>query len=317
MSPSRCSILLVAGCAAAFGAAPYSSVSRPLPGRVQPLGRTALGAATGGAVGPQAASLIETPANTYHQLAEKGAANSALSTAKILHASFVGGVQVGIGGLFCLTMCGNLPGLAATNPGVVKFLFGALFPVCLLLVLNSGAQLYTGNTATMSAAYWEGKISAKAVGRSWALAFLGNAAGCGAMAWAMRYAGLLTGPVAAYAAALGAGKVTASFGQQVLKGILCNYLVCMAVFLATQARDMTGRYVGILVPISCFVTSGFEHSVANLMLLPAALMAGADVSAKDMLLRNLLPVTIGNAIAGAVAIGASFSYAFGRLGEGK
>ena len=72
-----------------------------------------------------------------------------MSTAKILHSSFMGGLQVGIGGLLCLTMCGNLPGLAATNPGIVKFLFGALFPVCLVLVLNSGTQLYTGNTATM------------------------------------------------------------------------------------------------------------------------------------------------------------------------
>ena len=91
----------------------------------------------------------------------------------------------------------------------------------------------------------------------------------------------------------------------------------MAVFLATQARDMAGRYVGILVPISCFVASGFEHSVANLMLLPAAKLAGSPASVKDMLLKNLLPVTIGNGLAGAILVGASFSYAYGKLGEGK
>ena len=103
----------------------------------------------------------------------------------------------------------------------------------------------------------------------------------------------------------------------VVKGIFCNYLVCMAVYLATMARDMTGRYFGILVPISTFVATGYEHSVANLMLLPAAMLAGAPISVRDVLLKNLLPVTIGNGIAGAILIGASFSFAFGKLGEGK
>ena len=310
-------LVLAAGAPRASGfVAPGASRARPLPA-VRSGGAGALAAAAV-AAGPQGASLIETPAATYFTLVEKGVVNSAMSTAKILHSSFMGGLQVGIGGLLCLTMCGNLPGLAATNPGIVKFLFGALFPVCLVLVLNSGTQLYTGNTATMSAAFWEGKITAKNVARSWALSFLGNIAGCGLMAYVMQYTGLLSGPVAAFAAKLGAAKTLgASFGQQVVKGIFCNYLVCMAVFLATQARDMTGRYIGIFVPISCFVTSGYEHSVANLMLLPAAYLAGTSVSVKDMLLKNLLPVTIGNGIAGAILIGASFSYTFGKLGKGK
>eukprot|EP00629_Pelagomonadales_sp_RCC1024_P001265 CAMPEP_0119273170 /NCGR_PEP_ID=MMETSP1329-20130426/9751_1 /TAXON_ID=114041 /ORGANISM="Genus nov. species nov., Strain RCC1024" /LENGTH=303 /DNA_ID=CAMNT_0007273349 /DNA_START=116 /DNA_END=1027 /DNA_ORIENTATION=- len=267
---------------------------------------------------PEAASLIYAPDETYQMLAAKGKTNSDLSAAKILHSSFMGGLQVGIGGVLCLTACGLLPGVAATNPGFIKLLFGLLFPVCLVLVLNSGTQLYTGNTATMSCAFFEGKIGAKEVARSWALSFIGNVFGCGLMAFVMQYTGILSGGVAAFAAKLGTGKVLgASFGQQLVKGIFCNYLVCMAVFLATQARDMAGRYVGILVPISCFVASGFEHSVANLMLLPAAKLAGSQATVKEMLLKNLLPVTIGNGIAGAILVGASFSYAYGKLGEGK
>ena len=95
-------------------------------------------------------SLLYTPAETYNILVDKGEANSKLSNLKTMHASIMGGIQVGIGGLLCLTVCGNMPAVAAANPGIVKFVFGALFPVCLVLVLNTGTQLYTGNTASMA-----------------------------------------------------------------------------------------------------------------------------------------------------------------------
>lgn len=120
------------------------------------------------------------------------------------------------------------------------------------------------------------------------------------------------------AAAVGMAKCNGgSFGQMLVKGIFCNYLVCMAIYLAMMARDMTGRYIGILVPISTFVATGYEHSVANLVLLPAAMLAGAPLTMRDMIMKNLIPVTIGNGIAGAALIAASFSFSFGRLGEGK
>ena len=229
----------------------------------------------------------------------------------------MGGVQVGIGGLLCLTVCGNMPAVAAANPGIVKLVFGLLFPVCLVLVLNTGTQLYTGNTASMASAFCEGKISLMDVAKSWTIAFIGNVIGCGLLALVGQYMGLFTGGTKAMAAAVGVAKCKGSFAQMVVKGIFCNYLVCMAVYLASMARDMAGRYIGILVPISTFVATGYEHSVANLMLLPAALLAGAPLTMRDVLLKNLLPVTIGNAIAGSVLIAASFSFAFGKLGEGK
>ena len=263
-------------------------------------------------------SLLYTPAETYNILVDKGEANSKLSNLKTMHASIMGGIQVGIGGLLCLTVCGNMPAVAAANPGIVKFVFGALFPVCLVLVLNTGTQLYTGNTASMASAFCEGKISLRDVAKSWTLAFIGNIIGCGLLAYVGHYTGLLSGGTKAMAAALGVAKCNGgSFGQMVVKGIFCNYLVCMAVYLATMARDMTGRYFGILVPISTFVATGYEHSVANLMLLPAAMLAGAPISVRDVLFKNLLPVTIGNGIAGAILVAASFSFAFGKLGEGK
>jgi len=101
----------------------------------------------------------------------------------------------------------------------------------------------------------------------------------------------------------------------VVKAILCNWLVCLAVWLAGAANDMAGKMVGIWFPISTFVAIGFEHSVANMYLLPLGMMAGADLSLGQALVKNMIPVTIGNAIAGAVVVAAGYSFAFGKLGK--
>ena len=263
----------------------------------------------------QAVTSLETPADTYFIGVAKGVANSKLSTAKTLHASLVGGMQVGIGGLLCLVTCGALPGLAATNPGFVKFVFASLFPVCLMLILASGGQLYTGNTASLASAYWEGKVTKADVLKSWGLSWFGNFIGCLSMVWVGSYTGILSGGGAAMVAGMGVAKTAeSSFMKMVVKGIFCNYLVCMAIFLATQARDMMGRYISIWVAVSTFVMTGYEHSVANMYLLPAALVAGTTASAKDMIFKNLIPVTIGNGIAGSILVALSFSYAFGKVG---
>ena len=119
-------------------------------------------------------------------------------------------------------------------------------------------------------------------------------------------------------------KVSASFGQNFVKGIMCNWMVCMAVFLSSQAQDMTGKMVGIWFPISAFVCMGMEHSVANMYMLPLGFISGLHKAAQggdftvtvgDILAKNMIPVSLGNLFAGAICVAASYSYAFGRLGE--
>jgi formate/nitrite transporter len=261
--------------------------------------------------------MIKTPAQTFDSLVYKGVANSKMSTGKVLVSSTIGGCFVGIGGLLSIAITGAMPGVAATNPGLIRFVFAALFPVNLLLVLQTGAQLFTGNTASMSAALVEGKITVGDVARSWITSYIGNIIGCGALALAASYTGILSGGAAEMAMATVTKKCSMSFGQAFVKAILCNWLVCLAVFLATQAQDMTGKMIGIWFPISTFVAIGFEHSVANLFLLPLGLLAGADVTLGATIMKNLVPVTLGNAFAGAVLIGVVFSYLYGSLGKGK
>ena len=136
----------------------------------------------------------------------------------------------------------NMPAVAAANPGIVKFVFGALFPVCLVLVLNMVRALQ----ATLHP--WHqplrGKISLRDVAKSWTLAFIGTSSAAVCSRWPLhRPSGSQSN-----GGGIGVAKATVAPSGTV-KGIFCNYLVCMAVYLATMARDMTGRYFGILVPI--------------------------------------------------------------------
>jgi len=107
----------------------------------------------------------------YHSLAEKGAQNANAETLKILHQSIMGGCYVGFGGTLSIMISGSIPGIAASNPGLQKLLFAALFPMNLLLILNTGGQLFTGNAAAVPAAYFEGLVVVDAILRSWALSF--------------------------------------------------------------------------------------------------------------------------------------------------
>jgi formate transporter len=262
-------------------------------------------------------SLLDTPAEAFFSLAIKGEASSKMSVAKTFSAAILGGLYVGLGGMVSLAVSGNMPGVAATNPGLVKLTFALLFPVSLFLCLQGGAQLFTGNTATMSAAWFEGKVTLRDVLRNWLVAYAGNLIGCAGFAVACSYCGVLTGGAATMASGMAVAKTGMEFGPTVVRAIFCNWLVCLAVFCASQAKDMMGKYIGIFLPISAFVIIGFEHSVANMFLIPAGLLAGAPVTVMKTISNNFVPVTCGNIIAGALVIGGGFSWQFGKLGEGK
>mmetsp|Transcript_21833 Transcript_21833/g.54608 ORF Transcript_21833/g.54608 Transcript_21833/m.54608 type:complete len:343 (+) Transcript_21833:61-1089(+) len=258
---------------------------------------------------------VRSPPETYFALADKGAANAKKSVLGILHQSFVSGCFVGFGGLLSLSIAGNLGAVASASPGLQKFVFAALFPVNLLLILNSGGQLFTGNTATVPMAVFEGKATLMELVKSWVVSILGNIIGCVGFALAAKKGGLLVGGVQNLAVAMTMMKTSIPLGQILIKAIMCNWMVCMAVFLSEAARDLGGKMVGIWFPISAFVAMSMEHSVANMFLLPAGILSGAPITIAKMVVKNWIPVAIGNAIAGTVCVAASYSYAFGALGK--
>jgi formate/nitrite transporter len=260
-------------------------------------------------------SNVYTPAEAFQALVDKGAYNAASSPERLLFSSALGGCYVGMGAMVSLAVAGNSAGLAAADPGLQKFIFAALFPMNLLLVQQCGGMLYTGNTASMMAAVCEKRVSWNDMGRVLLLSWMGNLFGCALFAIACKYAGVMEGGAGALAAKTLFAKTSADLAPVLIKAIFCNWLVCLAVVLSTQAKDMGGKYIAIWLPVSTFVSIGFEHSVANMFLLPAGLMSQDTITVGQALTKNLIPVTIGNGLSGALLVGATFSYLFGTLGK--
>jgi formate transporter len=134
------------------------------------------------------------------------------------------------------------------------------------------------------------------------------------MACIASYVGLLVGGTAQLCTNTALAKCSYSFGKNFVKAILCNWMVTIAVFLAGASNDLAGKLVGVWFPISTFVAIGLEHSVANMFLLPAALLLKAPISVMDVVFKNIVPVLLGNAVAGALVVAGSYSYQFGQLG---
>ena len=262
----------------------------------------------------QYTSLVKSPPDTYIAFAEKGASNAHLPKRKIFHQSVLGGCYVGFGGLISLAIAGNLGGIAAANPGVAKMAFAALFPVNLLLIVATSGQLFTGNSATVTAARYENFVSSEDLWTNLAVSLAGNIVGCGLFAAAAMVAGIMNPGASALAVSTAVSKTSAGLIPTFTKAVMCNWMVSMAVFMATAANDMAGKMVGIWFAISTFVGIGLEHSIANLFILPLALMLGAPVTLGAVIFKNLIPVIAGNFVAGALVVAASYSYQFGRLG---
>ena len=251
------------------------------------------------------------PKVQYHAMAAGGAAKTKEPVPANLLSGALSGAYVSFAAVLSITVASAL---GDVSPGVSKLVFGGLFPIALLHILAGGNQLFTGNTAACAMAYYEGLIDMDALIRNWVVTYAGNLAGSIAFLEAFKMTGLLTGSTAKMAAGITAGKIKATFMQQVVKGIFANWLVCLGVFMATGESDLVSKMVGAWFPVSAFVMIGFEHSIANLFLLPLGLAAGADATVMDTITKNIIPVTIGNIIAGAVVFGGSYSYLYGALG---
>eukprot|EP00929_Paragymnodinium_shiwhaense_P111207 TRINITY_DN7890_c1_g1_i1.p1 TRINITY_DN7890_c1_g1~~TRINITY_DN7890_c1_g1_i1.p1 ORF type:complete len:372 (+),score=48.82 TRINITY_DN7890_c1_g1_i1:352-1467(+) len=259
---------------------------------------------------------VKPPKDAYMLMADKGMDTTNYSSALVFFQSFYAGCYIGFGALLAATIAGSIPGATEENPGLQNFVFAALFPVNLLLILLSGGILFTGTSAACPAAVWEGKIRVVDAFRCLVISWWGNVLGSGLFAYFTLYCELLEGPTAALAVKIMEKKVSKGFATTFLKGIGCNWMVCMAVFLCGQAQDMTGKYVGIWFPISTFVMIGFEHIPANFYLCEIGLLVeGHDVTFVDVLVKNWIPVTLGNFVAGAFFVAAGYSYVYGRLGQ--
>lgn len=240
-----------------------------------------------------------------------GAGKAKAPAMKLFLLGILAGFLIGMGGVVT-----NTAAHAIANVSAAKIACGLLFPFGLIMVILTGAELFTGNSL-MTISVLSKQATVRGMLRNWGIVYLGNFVGSAALAAACAFSGqmnLSDGGLGAYTIKVAASKCALTFGHAVTLGALCNILVCVAVMCALCAKDVAGRAVGAFVPIAFFVIAGFEHSVANMFYIPAGLFAlsvpkyaqaaaaaGISTSALNwgnFLLRNLLPVSIGNILGG-------------------
>jgi len=213
------------------------------------------------------------------------------------------GVYIGFGAIAATTVT-SFTGIPS---GIAKLLAGVVFCVGLILVLIPGSELFTGNIL-MAAGLVSRKVRLSHVLRNWLVVYSGNFLGSLVLAMLMYGTGLMgtvdaPSAVGRNAAAIAMAKIGLPFGQALLRGVLCNMLVCLAVIIAVAARTVAGKIAGILFPITVFVVCGFEHSIANMYFLPAGLLAKGVFGSEFLaMFRNLIPVTLGNIVGGLLVI---------------
>jgi formate/nitrite transporter len=205
--------------------------------------------------------------------------------------------------------------------GLTKFMAGAVFSVGLMLVVIAGAELFTGDNLIVISAL-EKKVRWGELLKTWVAVYIGNLIGSVLIALLLYWSGLWSmngNLVGAAALKIAGSKVGLTFVQGLVRGILCNWLVCLAVWMATSSKDVIGKLFAVFFPVMAFVASGFEHSIANMFFIPYGILLKsvpkvveatgktladyAGLNWGTLWTKNLIPVTIGNIIGGAFFVG--------------
>lgn len=282
------------------------------------------------------------PSNPYKVLLETcvtgGVSRANQSFLQTLLMTFLAGAYIALGG-FLAVRCGL--GLSWDQWGSMgKFVFAAVFPLGLILTVICGADLFTGNAMTLTSARINNRVDWIAVLRSWTFAWIGNFIGALFVAYFLVWAtGIIFEKVPSAAGAampwaeglvkLANGKTSLSFGEAFWRGVGCNWLVCLAVYLSYAAKDIAGKILALWFPTMAFVAMGMEHCIANMFFIPAAIFAGTDPRYVELVnsgaavpltadwskffIDNLPAVTLGNIVGGAILVAVIYCVIHGKV----
>ena len=226
----------------------------------------------------------------------------------------LGGAFIAFGGLLTIIVAGGMSGVGAENPGLVKFAAGALFPVGLIMVSVAGADLFTSDCAGLILPGLQKQVRMGTIVKVLLISYIFNFIGAQFVAYILScQTGLITvDPYQSYLHNLAAHKVHQDFYTVLIKGIAANWLVCLGTWMGYAGKDVMSKCIGIWLPVMLFVTLGFEHSIANMFFIPAAIYSGADIGWGSFIYNNLLPATIGNIIGGTGFVGCTYWYLYLR-----
>nr|WP_297765307.1 formate/nitrite transporter family protein [uncultured Butyrivibrio sp.] len=224
--------------------------------------------------------------------------------------SILAGAFIALGGLGS-----QIASCCAADPSSARMISSVVFPIGLFMVLIGGAELFTGNCLIFIPVL-SGKAKISGMLKNWVIVYFGNMVGGFLIALTATYSHIYSfanNALAENVVATAVTKANISFSDGLLRGILCNVLVCMAVWCSFSADEIAGKVLALWLPVMLFIICGFEHCVANMYFIPAGMLASAEygISAQGLSLfgffvTNLIPVTIGNIIGGAVCVGAMY-----------
>ncbi len=278
---------------------------------------------------------------------------STLSLGQLIVLGMLAGAYIGFGANLATVISNDLPKFLGNGFG--QFMFGAVFSTGLMLVVIGGAELFTGNNMFFMIGALNGDCTWGDLFKNWVIIWIANFIGSLLLVYILAggfygffdgapAVGLFNGAVGAKAIAVALGKVKLTWMSAFCRAILCNWLVCLAVWLALASKDVVGKVFGIFFPIMAFVASGFEHSVANMFFIPMGILvshipgivdfaANATVTAAmtpdaaaaaiaaykaslapltwgNFIMKNLIPVTLGNIVGGGIFVGSVYWYSY-------
>lgn len=273
-----------------------------------------------------------TPREIAARIEKASASKASTDPLRILTLAVLAGAFIGFGCVFFTAITSQAAGI---HPGLLRVLGGLVFCLGLILVVVAGAELFTGNNL-LAMAYVDQKISLRQLLQNWLLAFTGNFAGALGLVGLIFLSGHWSDDhwaIGGRALAIANAKVNLDFWPAFVRGMLCNILVCLAIWLCYAGHSVTDKVLAIVFPITAFVALGFEHSVANMYLIPAGLLLAKNADAlnalqaattlpdlgnltvRGFLLRNLLPVTLGNIVGGSGLVALVYWFVYGRPDE--
>ena len=264
---------------------------------------------------------MNSPAEIAKLYVDIGASKSKLPTGRMFMLAVFGGLFIAMGGL------GSSIASYGVQPQALARILGALvFPIGLMMILVGGGELFTGNSLIIMAVL-DRRASFGNMIRNWVVVYIGNLVGSLIIAAIVGYSGLLSyfdGAMAQVAVNTAVAKVNLTFLQAFLRGVLCNFMVCIAVWAAVSASDIVSKIAAMFLPIFLFVLCGFEHCVANMYFIPVGMLSSFlnNIPAGDMDwltfaykfgVCNMLPVTLGNITGGAIMVGLGYWYIYIKL----
>jgi formate/nitrite transporter len=252
---------------------------------------------------PDPASIVDTrtPQATLHLAEQAGIAKARLSWIDLMTKSFLAGIFISLGAGFDLVLAGGAPGLRSSNPALATLIGAFAFPTGFVIIMTTNMELCTSNMFVMAYSTLMRRTTVYDLARNWIVSYVFNIAGC------LFYAGVLfwwsetlnTEAQTSYAVTQAEARVNVNWGYNVTRGIMCNWLVGLAFFLATQARDNTSKIYGIWIVVCAFAAMGYQHCIANYFLVPIGMFYGTTFGVGKFIWASCIPVTLGNIIGGA------------------